>query len=56
MIKDFWNKLSSTEKAMIGFTVLLLIMVALNWNRVSEGLEKGIKPYNDTHKTELKDE
>lgn len=49
---ETWKKLSTTEKAMIGFIVILIIMVALNWQHVSKGIKKGIEPYN-SQKTEI---
>lgn len=45
LIQDFWKNRSNTEKGMIGVILLLLLMIILSWSRVSEGLKKGMKPY-----------
>ncbi len=44
MIERF-KKLSQTEKTMIGLVILSLIMIALNWGRIYDGIKKGTKPY-----------
>lgn len=44
VIMDFWKKLTSTEKAMIGMILVLLLMVLLNWKKVSKGIEDGYNP------------
>ncbi len=40
-----WNDLSQIEKFFVGFIIILLIAIALNWSRVYEGIKKGITPY-----------
>lgn len=40
-----WNKLSSTEKVMIGFVLFLVLIIALRWNEVWEGVKKGFEPF-----------
>ena len=39
-----WKELSNTEKTMIGMIAILLLMVALNWSKVSEGIKGGYAP------------
>lgn len=41
----FWNKLSAGEKAMLVIIAALLLIVLLSWNRISDGITKGFKPY-----------
>lgn len=48
MIKKLWNKLNTNEKVMIGFILLFVLMILMNWSKVSEGFKEGIKPYNET--------
>lgn len=50
---DFCKKLNTTEKAMIGALILMLLLVALNWKQVFKGIQKGIEPYNNNTKTEV---
>ncbi len=51
-----WNSFSNNEKAMVGAVLLLVIMVVLSWGRISDGLKKGIKPYNNTEEIINKNE
>lgn len=50
MVK-LWKKLSINEKVMIISLIVLLIIVATKWQRVSDGFLKGIDKQQD--KTEI---
>ncbi|MBI9068789.1 MAG: hypothetical protein JEZ09_15950 [Salinivirgaceae bacterium] len=39
-----WNALSKTEKIMAGMIIIMLLMIALNWTKVSKGLKDGYLP------------
>lgn len=41
-----WKELSNNEKIMIGFAIILLIILLLNWKSTVEGIKKGFEPYN----------
>jgi hypothetical protein len=44
-----WNNLNTNEKAMLIIIAGLLLIVLLSWNRISDGLTKGFKPYMEKH-------
>lgn len=41
-----WKKLTSNEKLMIGFALILLTAIIFKWNPIWEGIKKGFKPYH----------
>ncbi len=43
MIKKFWEERNTNEKVMLGFILVMAIIVALNWKKVSDGFSKGIQ-------------
>jgi len=42
---NIWKKLSTNEKVMIGFIIILFIGLALRWGTIWEGVKKGFEPY-----------
>lgn len=46
---SFWKKRTTSEKAMIGAILLLIIMIILSWGRIQKGVQKGIEPYKNTN-------
>lgn len=45
-----WKAYSKTEQFLIGFIVVLIFAIALNWKRVYNGIKKGIEPYQTEQK------
>lgn len=45
-----WSELSNTEKFLVGFIIVLILAIALNWSRVYNGIKKGFEPYNKEQK------
>ena len=40
-----WRLLSTNEKVMIGFIIMLVIGLALRWGTIWKGVKKGFEPY-----------
>lgn len=43
---NIWKQLSTNEKVMIGFIIILIIGLALRWGTIWDGVKKGFEPYN----------
>ncbi len=39
------RKLTLNEKLLISLAIMFVILIALNWKRVSQGVIEGFKPY-----------
>lgn len=40
-----WKELSTNEKVMIGFAIVLLIILITQWEKTWNGVKKGMEPY-----------
>lgn len=45
-----WKEYSRIEQFLIGFIIVLIIAIAINWKRVYDGVLNGIKPYQTEQK------
>ncbi|BDX38979.1 hypothetical protein CYCD_23340 [Tenuifilaceae bacterium CYCD] len=44
-IKDRWNNLTTNEKLLIGMIILLLIMVATRWDKITKQASEAFNRY-----------
>lgn len=42
-----FKDLTSQEKMMISFVIVLLLAIALSWSRITQGLQKGMKTFTE---------
>lgn len=43
--KDSWKKLSTTEKLFLGVIFILIIAIAVNWDKISKEMASGFEKY-----------
>jgi len=48
-LKDSWRSLTPTEKIFLGSILVLLIAVAVKWEKISKEMTNGFDKYFGTH-------